>query len=124
MRIQLYTPVIGPCAALLEWGHYQNAEAPWPEVALTLVSPSGEPLMRATRSLMEHRLIPLPECLMLHVNGPNRGLFECLKLQKVIVGAGSLIPLGDEMFVTAVLTPAALADLRFNMATALEGKPN
>lgn len=111
--------------AVLQWGEYRNEGAPWQEVALVLVdAETGERLMVATRSLAQFALFPLPECLMLHVNGANSGLFECLKDQGVIVGAGSLIPIGDEMFVTAVPTKEALADLRFAIANPPPGPLN
>lgn len=111
--------------AVLEWGEYRNANAPWQEIALVLKhAETGERLMVATRSLAQFELYALPECLMLHVNGANTGLFECLKDQGVIVGAGSLIPIGDEMFVTAVPTREALADLRFAMAEPPTGPVN
>ena len=124
MQIQLKTKYCDR-PAVLEWGEYSNANAPWQEVALVLRdAETGEPLMKATRSLAEFDVFALPECLMLHVNGANTGLFDCLKDQGVIVGAGSLIPLGDEMFVTAVPTREALADLRFALANPPKGPLN
>lgn len=108
----------------LEWGRYANDEAPWFEVALSLRSPTGELITRATRSLAQYEIYPLPEMLMLHLNGANKGLADCLKAQGVIVAMGTPFPIGDEVFAPAALTVKALAELRFAVGAVPEGPKN
>lgn len=116
MRIHVKTKHLDEPADLV-WGEYRTG-APVLEPALRLYSPAGEPLMTVTRSLSAHGIYPEAGCIIVHTNGANDGIINCLTEQGIVHGPVTLIPIGDEIFMAAWLTEKARAELEFAMMPA------
>lgn len=107
----------------LVWGLYRNANAPWPEVALQLFTPSGECITKATVSLAAYDAFPMPGHIILALSGANEGVADCLVREGVVEFVSVPIEIGDERFQTARVVGIAAEELKLYLM-APSGKPN
>ena len=109
MRIHVKTKNMDEPADLV-WGEYRNG-GPRPEPALRLFSPSGELLTTATRSLSAYNMFPPIGHMIVHTNGANEGLIECLLSEGVVAPPLVMVPIGEELFVVCAISEKSRGEL-------------